>query len=209
MKTSSQTALWDTRYASDDYLFGTEANAFLVANANAIPTRARVLAVADGEGRNGCWLAAQGHDVLAVDASSVALQKAARLAEERGVALRTQQVDLLAWDWPVAQYDAVVAIFIQFTNPEQRAQMFAGMIQALAPGGVLLLQGYRPEQLAYGTGGPSSIQNLYTEPILRDAFASLNILQLRSHDSEIHEGRGHHGMSALIDLVAQKAAGPA
>jgi len=66
------------------------------------------------------------------------------------------------------------------------------------------LQGYTPRQLEYGTGGPSQAENLYTEALLRDTFSDWEILHLREHDDFISEGTGHHGMSALIDMVARK-----
>lgn len=112
--------------------------------------------------------------------------------------------DLGDWTWPEGQFDLVVAIFIQFAPPALRTEIFGRMRLALKPGGLLLLEGYRPEQLAYGTGGPRAVENLYTETILRDAFSAMDILELRTHDSDIHEGKGHSGMSALIDLVARQ-----
>lgn len=160
--------------------------------------------MADGEGRNGVWLAQQGLSVLSIDNSAVALAKARRLADERGVALTIEQADLETWSWPEGAFDLVVAIFIQFARPELRARIFANLRRALKPGGLLLLEGYRPEQIAYGTGGPRVAENLYTEPMLRSAFADLEILELRAYDAPIHEGEGHEGMSALIDLVARR-----
>ncbi len=197
--------LWNERFAASDYVFGKEPNAFLVRQKDRFSPGMKVLAVADGEGRNGVWLAEQGLDVLSMDGSQVAVEKAQKLAKERNVALHTQCADWKAWDWPSEAFDAVVAIFIQFTGPEDRALMFERMKRALKPGGLLLLHGYRPEQLAYGTGGPKAVENLYTEPMLREAFADMQILELRAYDAEIAEGTGHRGMSALIDLVARKA----
>lgn len=86
----------------------------------------------------------------------------------------------------------------------QQDKLRAGMVLALKPGGLLILQGYRPPQLAYATGGPKLVENLYTEELLRSSFSSLQILQLASHDAVLDEGAGHSGMSALIDLVARK-----
>lgn len=196
--------MWDRRYAGDDYVFGTAPNAFLASEADRLAAGTSALAVADGEGRNGVWLAERGLDVLSVDASAVALAKARRLAESRGVRISTELVDLTAWDWPAEAFDAVVAIFIQFVGPAGREAIFAGMRRALKPGGLLLLQGYRPEQLAYGTGGPKAIENLYTRDLLERAFGDFEILSLREHDDEVQEGSGHSGRSALIDLVARK-----
>ncbi|MCL7461601.1 class I SAM-dependent methyltransferase [Pseudomonas sp. NW5] len=199
-----QIAHWNQRYDREDYLFGTEPNAFLQRQQHWLQPGMHALSVADGEGRNGVWLAEQGLDVLAVEAAPLAIAKACHLAAGRGVKLRHECVDLLEWDWGRERFDLIVGIFIQFAGPALRQQMFDSMQRALKPGGLLLLEGYRTEQLAYGTGGPRDIDNLYTEALLREAFADLEILQLESYDAEIHEGSGHHGMSALIDLVARK-----
>jgi cyclopropane fatty-acyl-phospholipid synthase-like methyltransferase len=205
-------SIWDERYSSEGYFYGTEPNAFLVSQRALLRPGMRCLAVADGEGRNGVWLAQQGLEVLSVDASHVAQAKAKKLAQQRGVAMLFEQVDLLQWDWPLLSsveggednFDVVVAIFIQFVTSPQREQLFASIKRCLKPGGLLLLQGYTPRQLDYGTGGPSQAGNLYTEAMLRKEFADMDILRLREHDSVIREGSGHSGMSALIDLVARK-----
>lgn len=197
-------SIWNQRYAGEEYHFGTEPNAFLVSQHPLLKPGMSCLAVADGEGRNGVWLAQQGLDVLSVDASPVALDKAQRLADERGVNVRFELADLLQWEWGEERYDVVAGIFIQFVPPAQRGAMFAGIRRSLKPGGLLLLQGYTPRQLEYRTGGPAQAENLYTEAILRDMFADMDILHLVEHDSHISEGEGHHGMSALIDLVASK-----
>jgi cyclopropane fatty-acyl-phospholipid synthase-like methyltransferase len=113
-------------------------------------------------------------------------------------------VDLAHWDWPESRFDIVAGIFIQYAPPAQRLLQFANIKRCLKPGGLLLLQGYTPRQLEYRTGGPSQVDNLYTETLLREAFADMEILQLAEHDSVIEEGAGHSGMSALIDLVVRK-----
>lgn len=201
----ADTERWNQRYAtSDDYLFGTTPNAFLAAQAHRLSPGMRALAVADGEGRNGVWLARQGLEVVSFDASAVGLAKARRLADAHAVALTTVLSDTASFDWTPQSYDLVVAIFVQFAAPPLRQHMFASMQQALRPGGLLILQGYRPEQLGYGTGGPSAIENFYTADLLRSAFPAMDIEHLHVHDSELSEGQGHRGMSALIDLVARK-----
>lgn len=197
--------VWDERFAkADGYLFGDEPNRFLAAEAHRLQPGQAVLCLADGEGRNGVFLAGRGLDVLSVDLSPVALDKARRLAESRGVALRLEEANLATWAWPVERFDAVVGIFFQFAGPALRERLFSAIRRALKPGGLVLLQGYRPEQLAYGTGGSPDAENLYTEAILRTAFEGFDILHLRAHDEAIREGRAHDGMSALIDLVARK-----
>jgi len=197
-------SFWDERYQGEAYLFGEAPNAFLAAQAHRLRPGMSALAVADGEGRNGVWLAEQGLDVLSVDSSPVAQAKAARLAEARGTTLRLEEADLASWAWPEGQFDVVAAIFIQFAGPDLRDQIFAGLKRALKPGGLLLLEGYRPEQIAYGTGGPRVPENLYTEAMLRAAFSDFEILELSAYDAVIKEGAGHSGQSALIDLVARR-----
>ena len=195
--------IWDERYAGEGYLFGTEPNTFLLSQQALLNQGASCLAVADGEGRNGVWLAEQGMHVLSLDNSAVAMDKARALAKLRGVKLDFELADLLQWDWGEQRFDVVVAIFIQFAAPEQRVQMFENIRRCLKPGGLLLLQGYTPRQLEYGTGGPPLAENLYTEAMLRSAFADWEILHLREHDDIISEGTAHSGMSALIDMVAR------
>jgi cyclopropane fatty-acyl-phospholipid synthase-like methyltransferase len=198
---------WNTRYgASDELLFGAEPNAFLRAQRPLMEPGMRALAIADGEARNGVWLAEQGLDVVSLDISEVAQEKAARLARSRNVSLDLRLVDALQWEWPSEEFDIVVAIFIQFAGPEEREILFDKMKKALRKGGILLLEGYRPEQIAYATGGPSAVENLYTADMLREAFADFEILRLDSYDAEISEGAAHSGMSALIDLVAKRIA---
>jgi cyclopropane fatty-acyl-phospholipid synthase-like methyltransferase len=205
-------SVWDERYSGEEFHFGTEPNEFLVSQKSLLKPGMNCLAVADGEGRNGVWLAGQGLQVLSVDASAVALSKAKKLAEQRGVTLRFEQVDLMHNSWPVLSnveggencFDVVAAIFIQFAPPGMREQMFAHIKRCLKPGGLLLLQGYTPRQLEYKTGGPSQAENLYTEPMLRKEFSDMEIVHLSEHDAVISEGEGHSGMSALIDLVARK-----
>lgn len=196
--------MWDERYSTDEYLFGTEPANFLVAHAHLLEPASRVLAVADGEGRNSVYLAQLGHDVVAMDASPVGVAKARRLAAQRDVTVDFQVADIMAWDWTPGAYDAVVAIFIQFLSPEQRSDVFAAMQRTLRPGGRLLLHGYRPEQVALGTGGPPDPAVMYTEELLRDAFGAMDIERLESYDTVIEEGNGHSGQSALIDLIAVK-----
>lgn len=211
MKTEQRTTneaqlRWNERFSAPGYLFGTAPNQFLESQRALLKPGARALAVADGEGRNGVWLARQGLKVTAVDFSPVALAKAQSLAKEHGVAIETIEADLAAWTWPQQAYDLVVGIFIQFAPPALRAKFFEGMKKALVPGGLLLLEGYRPKQLEYKTGGPPDAENMYTRALLESAFGDMEILHLREYDAEIAEGAGHKGMSALVDLVARKRA---
>ena len=200
----SELERWEARFAASDYHFGTAPNAFLKSQAHRLRAGDKALALADGEGRNGVWLAEQGLDVLSLDFSPNALNKARALAAARHVKLRTELADLARWRWPAAGFDVVAAIFIQFADPAFSRKIFAGIKTALKPGGLLLMQGYRPEQLHYRTGGPPQVENLYTRRLLEDAFGDFASLAIHEHDSVVDEGAGHAGVSALIDLVGRK-----
>lgn len=198
---------WDARFSTDDYIFGTAPNAWLTQHRDLLAPGSRVLAVADGEGRNSVWLAQQGLRVDAFDISPVGVSKAIRLANDAGVQVNYQITSAENFDWKVGEYDAVVAIFIQFADPETRATLFKRMKSALKPDGVILLQGYTPKQLDYKTGGPPNLDHLYTETLLRDAFSDMNILELQAYEAVLREGTQHSGQSALIGLVARKPFG--
>jgi SAM-dependent methyltransferase len=195
---------WEARFVAPGYHFGTEPNAFLKSKASLLRPGQKALSIADGEGRNGVFLAEQGLDVLTMDFSPTALAKARTLAKDRGVTMRTEQADLDTWQWPVEAFDVMAAIFFQFCAPPLRARVFANIKRALKPGGLLLMEGYTPKQLQYKTGGPSEIENLYTRELLEKSFADFSRIEIAEYDSEIREGHGHGGMSALIDLVGCK-----
>lgn len=197
-------ATWNRRFASPGYHFGTEANAWLRSVASQLPASSTVLCVADGEGRNSVWLAEQGHQVQAFDFSPTGVDKARALAQSRGVVVQYQVADCDGFAWPVGQFDAVVAIFVQFADPALRERLFAHMVASLKPGGLLLLQGYTPKQLDYRTGGPPLLSHLYTATMLREAFVDLQIRSLDEYEADVQEGAGHSGQSALVGLVARR-----
>ncbi|MBL8349362.1 MAG: class I SAM-dependent methyltransferase [Burkholderiaceae bacterium] len=195
---------WNRRFSSDEFLFGTEPNAWLKAHAGVWRSGQRVLCVADGEGRNSVWLARRGLQVDAFDIAEVGVAKARKLAAEAGVSVNHAVADCDAYAWPDAACDGVAAIFIQFADPAQRQRLFERIVASLKPGGTLVLQGYTPKQLDYRTGGPPFASHLYTPELLREAFTGLEIVELREYEAEVAEGSGHRGRSALIGLVARR-----
>jgi SAM-dependent methyltransferase len=197
-------ATWNKRFESEDYIFGREPNEYLRTQAVQLAPGGRVLCVADGEGRNSVWLARQGLRVDAFDISGVGVAKARALAARADAAVNFSVADCDHWAWPIDTYDAVVAVFVQFADPPMRDRLFAHMVRALKPGGLLVLQGYTPKQLEYKTGGPPLASHLYTPDLLRTAFAAMQMIELREYEAELTEGSQHRGRSALIGLTARK-----
>ena len=200
----SELERWEGRFATGKYVFGEEANGFLASCKKLLPKSGKVLSVADGEGRNGVWLAEQGLDVVSLDFAPTAQKKVRALADQRGVDLEIVQGDVHEWDYPKETYDVVVEIFTQFSSPEQRAKKWAGMRKSLKKGGLLILQGYSPKQLEFGTGGPKRIENLYSRAMIEKEFAGFTQQTIEEMELEMNEGSGHAGMSAVINFTGRK-----
>lgn len=195
---------WNKRFRTQDYIFGTEPNAWLREHASVWQAGQRVLCVADGEGRNSVWLAQRGLQVDAYDIAEAGVAKARQLAANQGVQVNYQVSDCDGFSYGEAAYDGVAAIFVQFADPAMRERLFRNIANCLKPGGILVLQGYTPKQLEYKTGGPPLVSHLYTEALLREAFAGFELLALREYEADLTEGSQHKGRSALIGLVARK-----
>ena len=206
MNANSELERWNGRLSAEGYVFGSAPNVFLASQAHRLKPGMTGLSVADGEGRNSVWLARQGLRVSAFDFSPVGVHKARTLAARAGVEVDYSVADIFEWDWDARRYDCIAAIFIQFAAPAERQRIFQGFVRALEPGGLLIMQGYTPKQLEYGTGGPRRAENMYTAKLLRESFAMLEILHLAEHEDVVDEGRGHNGMSALIDMEARRPA---
>ena len=194
---------WTQRFQTDDYIFGVQPNEYLRAQSPHL-TRGRTLAIADGEGRNGVWLAEQGHAVDSFDFVETAVAKARKLATQRRVSIHAVCCDWAQFDWRPETYDNVVGIFFQFLGPEERRRVFEAIDRVLKPGGTLLLQGYATGQLKYNTGGPGKLDHLYDEALLLNAFPGYERVDLRTYEAEIREGQAHCGMSALVGYVGRK-----
>jgi SAM-dependent methyltransferase len=194
--------MWDQRYNTADYVYGTRPNEFLADVAGGIP-RGRVLCIAEGEGRNAVYLAELGHEVVAVDASTVGLEKAKKLARERGVAIETVVADLADYEIEKKSFDAVVSIFAH-VPPVIRAPLHRRIVAGLKPGGVLVLEAYTPDQIACGTGGPPVAELTMTLRALQDELRGLEFRHAVELRRDVIEGSLHTGTGAVVQVVAVK-----
>ncbi|MGA1368813.1 MAG: SAM-dependent methyltransferase [Blastocatellia bacterium] len=194
--------MWDERYGSGEYVYGREPNEFLVAKARMIP-RGRVLSLADGQGRNGVYLAGLGYAVTAVDSSAVGLQMARELAVERGVPLTTIVADLADYAPGEACWEGIVSIFCHLPSALRRS-VLAKMVRALVPGGVLLLEAYTPAQLQFDTGGPRDADLLASLADLREDLSGLTLVHAFEGERSVIEGTLHRGRAAVVQVVAVK-----
>ena len=204
---SEQAEFWDKRYRGEGFAFGTAPNAFLASQARYLKPGLHALVPGDGQGRNGVWLAQRGLVVDSVDISPLGVAASKELAKARGVEVNARVGDLLTWDWPVDRYDVVAALYLHFLDSD-RPQMHHAMLDALKPGGVLILEAFSIEQLEYkkvhGSGGPKIADMLYSEPKLAADFANTAVLLMQETTVELNEGHRHKGPAAVIRAVVQK-----
>ena len=194
--------MWDVRYNDPEYVYGTEPNDFLVSVVDQIP-KGRVLSLAEGEGRNAVYLAGLGYEVLGVDASQVGLAKAQQLAQQRGVTIDTQVVDLADFQIKPESWDAVVSIFCHLPSGI-RSSVHHRVVAGLRPGGVLVLEAYTPTQLKLKTGGPPTADMLMTLDTLRQELDGLHFTHAMELERDIIEGKYHTGRGAVVQVVAVK-----
>ena len=196
---------WDQRFQIPGLLFGSRPNQYLESQTSRLNPGMKALLVADGEGRNGVWLAKRGLRVDTFDSSLVAVAKAQAFASKEGVSISTQVCSWQDWPWSERRFDVVAAIFVQFAPPGEREQLFARMRSSLAPAGLLVVQGYTPEQLNYRTGGPDNPAQLYTREWLLAQCQGLRVLDLTEERRVLQEGSAHLGLSATIGITAMQA----
>ena len=195
--------MWDERYSAADFAYGDRPNDFLVERAAEL-TRGSCLCLAEGQGRNAVWLAQQGLSVTAIDQSEVGMRSATALAAQRCVAIETAVADLVDYDLGTEKWDTIISIFGHLP-PTLRADVNRRIVNALKPGGAFLLEAYTPGQLDMkGVGGPSDGAMLMRADMLREELAGLDFLVAQETEREVDEGQYHHGLSAVVQILARK-----
>ena len=197
--------MWDGRYGADgDYVYGIEPNDFLAESVADLPP-GDALCLADGEGRNGVYLASLGHTVTSVDMSEVGMAKAAKLAEDRGVAVATAVADLAEFDLGENRWDLIVSVFAH-TPPTIRQGVHRRIASALRPSGLFVLEAYTPDQVGRGTGGPPDAEMTMTLAGVRSELVDMTIRVGRERIRSVVEGVGHTGEGAVVQVVATPTA---
>lgn len=194
--------MWDERYNTDEFVYGTEPNTFLVEAAETIP-KGCVLCLAEGEGRNAVYLAGLGYEVVAVDASEIGMEKAQVLAADREVDITTVVADLNEYEIEPDSWDGIVSIFCHLPSAKRPA-LHKKIMQGLKPGGILVLEAFTPAQLERGTGGPRDMDRLVTLVELKDTFKKFDFKHAAELERTIHEGSLHQGVCSVVQLIARK-----
>lgn len=199
--------MWNEKFDRPDHLYGIEPNDFLKGSFDWIPKPGKVISLGEGEGRNATFLAQMGYDVLAVDSSTVGLEKTLKLSTSKNVKVTTEVADLKVYDLGHAQWDGVVMIFCHLPSAI-RDGLWKRIAASLKKGGVLLMELYSPQQLeatreGRSIGGPKDLDLMITVEEIRQAFPNAEFKILRAADRDIHEGIGHRGPSHTIQVLAK------
>lgn len=194
--------MWENRFSTETYLYGTEPNGFLRDSAPLLPG-GRALCLAEGEGRNAVFLAESGYEVHSVDLTEAGVAKTFRLADRRGVRVRAEVGDLAVFDIGTDQWDLIVSIFAHMP-PRVRRDLHRRVVAALKPAGMLVLEAYTPNQIGRGTGGPALPEMTMTLEALRDELDGLEFIHEEELQRHIVEGPGHTGIGAVVQVIARK-----
>jgi SAM-dependent methyltransferase len=199
----STSLAWDERFAGGEFQFGEAPNRYLEELRPWFAPGMRALALGDGEGRNGAWLAGQGLRVTSLDWSAVGMAKAAELAARRGVALETVVADASAWDYPDGEFDLVAWIYLHLP-PADRSAAARGVVRALKPGGLLALECFTPAQQGRRSGGPKMVELLWSRAIVEELFGGLEVLELLEGTVSLDEGPRHQGPAEVVRALLRK-----
>ena len=176
---------WDERYAAVPLVWSAGPNArFADLVRDWRPGRA--LDLACGEGRTAVWLAARGWSVRAVDFSAVGVEKGRRRAEQEGVDVEWDVVDVVGADLGEG-YDLVVVLYLHLPE-DQEASVVAACGRALAPGGRLVFLGHARANLERGVGGPQDPAVLPTPDLLAAWARDLRVERCEHVDRVTPEG---------------------
>jgi SAM-dependent methyltransferase len=200
----STSLAWDERYDSGEFQFGEKPNRYLEELRPWFAPGMRALALGDGEGRNGVWLAQQGMTVTTLDWSPVGVAKAQRLAEARGVRVEALVADAAAWDYPVAAFDLAAWIYLHLPPPD-RAAAARGLLHALKPGGLLMIECFSPAQTGRRSGGPKDPVLLWTRTTVEELFGAMEVLELLEGTVALDEGPRHQGPAEVVRALLRKS----
>ncbi|PZX60671.1 class I SAM-dependent methyltransferase [Hydrotalea sandarakina] len=193
---------WDQRYSENETVYGDEPNLFFKSfiDTNKPGT---ILLPAEGEGRNAIYAAQKGYTVDAFDYSEVARNKALKKAEALGLSNIHYEVKDIADFEPTKQYDAVALIYVHLPEPLRKA-FHSKIVNAIKPGGYLVLEAFSKEQIQFKSGGPADPALLYDAPSLCADFQLLHIISCGQKQIHLSEGKFHNGTADVLRLIAQK-----
>ncbi|MFG0216564.1 class I SAM-dependent methyltransferase [Brevibacillus porteri] len=195
--------IWNERFHSEEYYYGEEPNVFIQQQAYRLEQGQKVIAFAEGEGRNAVFLAKRNLEVTAIDYAESGLQKTKILAQKHSVDVLTQKIDLLEEDVPREEYDAAIMVYGHF-HKDAQTSVLNKMKKAIKPKGILMLEVFSKEQVKYGTGGPQELEMLYDPKDILAWCEGHEVIHFFYGEQERVAGKAHNGLAHVIQLVLRK-----
>lgn len=200
--TSEAKKFWNNRFSNEEFIYGTEPNAFFKEQLDKLEP-GKLLLPAEGEGRNAVYAARQGWTVDAFDLSKNGQDKAFALAEKYDVSINYEISDYESIHIKSQRYDALALIYAHMDESIRR-ETHRKLVEGLKPGGRLILEAFSKEQLGNESGGPKNEAMLFSRNELKKDFETLNMKIATQGDHEISEGDHHQGIANVIQIVAVK-----
>jgi len=197
---------WNDRYINHEAAYGRKPNVFFAKKLRELSitsdlTKMNILLPCDGEGRNAIYAAQLGLKVRSFDTSEVGVKKSLQWAKEAGVTIQSTCEDAFKF-CPKEKYDVIGLIFAHMPS-DLREEFHQKIGSWLAPGGILILEGFHKEQLGLGSGGPKKEEMLFDVQMMKDDFSKLEFIQLEKAITEIHEGEFHNGEAVTLQMKAK------
>ena len=192
---------WDTRYAAEEYVYGTEPNEYFKSFIDPLEPES-ILLPTEGEGRNAVYAAARGWKVTAFNFSIYSKEKVLELTRQHNVSIDYQLTDYKHFKSD-KKYDLVVLLYGHFA-PEDRQEYHRKIRNFIKSGGILLLEAFSKEQIHNNSGGPKNPEALYNKEMMKNDFGELQITTLEEVTKELKEEGFHEGKANIIRLIATK-----
>jgi SAM-dependent methyltransferase len=196
-------SFWNDRYTGTESSYGNNPNEFFK-DQLLTRTPGELLLPGEGEGRNALFAAEMGWKVSAIDYSKVAQEKALSKARIKNLTIHYEKDDIGSCILPAAQYDAIALIYVHLPDKE-RKHLHRQCVNALKPGGTIILEAFSKGQQKYTSGGPKDPTMLYSLDEIQKDFLPLNVEMAREVTVHLDEGQFHQGLASIVRLVAKKA----
>lgn len=194
---------WNKMYADDEYVYGTEINAFIKNNEYRFNPPSKIACLAEGEGRNAVHLASLGHNVTAYDVSSTGLKKATHLASENNVKIETKQINLITEELPENVYDHAILVF-GHVHKKHQATLINNLIRTVKKDGLIMFEVYSDSQINFDSGGPGKLDYLYNPQSVLNLIEPYECIHFYYGEAIRNEGLRHTGLGHVIQVIIKK-----
>lgn len=206
MNNNFNSDFWDSRYASENYVYGENANNYLIEKIKNIDI-GKILFPADGEGRNSVYAAKLGWETYSFDMSNEGKTKAEKLADKNNVKIDYKVDYAQNINYPSDYFDVISMIYSHFPA-EIKFECNSRLMKSLKTGGYIIMEVFSKKQIEYQkthkSGGPGDINMLYSIEEIKENFKDFEIIELKEEEVFLQEGSYHDGLGIVIRFFGKK-----